>query len=223
MSIVPRIFPAILALLALTPGVGAQSFSGGLRLGTSVSTLRTDGPLEMGLAAGLSGGVWVDVPFRGGLSLQSGVTYLSAGANATARAGDVFDAPADPEQPVRLRFSYTYLQVPLQLAYEPPLRRTLSPRVFAGPYVAFNQDAFVRYGVEGGTLGNAESDRNVNGRDYGVAFGGQVSFDTGAYGRFAVGAEASVGLADIRDAPVTASSNVQTTNLGVLLFVGVVF
>lgn len=212
-----RILPAFLALSLWVSGLPAQQLSGGLRVGTSVSTLRTDGPIDMAPAAGFSGGLWLDWALVGGFAVQSGVTYLHAGADGTARAGDVLEDPLDPEQRVRLTFRYTYLQIPLMLAFEPPLRRRVSPRVYAGPYVAFNQDAFVRFGAEDGPLGNAETDPGVNARDYGVGVGGHLSFDTGTYGRVAVGAEASLGLSDVRE------STGQTTNLGVLLFVGVVF
>lgn len=209
---------ALAFALGLLPGlVPAQSLSGGLRVGTSIATLRTDGPFATTPTAGFSGGLWLDWPLRGGLAVQTGLTYLHAGANATARAGDVLVDPADPEQRVRLTFRYTYLQVPLLAAFEPPLRRTVTPRVYAGPYVAFNQDAFVRFGPEGGALGNAETDRGVNSRDYGVLVGGHLSLDADAFGRLAAGAEVSVGLGDVRE------SAARTTNLGVLIFVGVVF
>ena len=184
-------------------------------MGTSISTLRSDGPLELTPAAGLAGGLWLEWPLLGELRFQPELNYVTAGAIGEGSAGDVFANPADPDQRVRLRFTYTYLQLPVLVAWEPSLRRTLTPRLFAGPYVAFKQDAYVR--LEDDVPGASEIDTEVRDRDYGIAFGGQVSVETGTLGRLALGAEASVGLQDVRE------SDFRTTNLCVLLFVGLMF
>ncbi len=215
MPCLSRALPLILVLAYSAAPAHAQGFNGGLRMGASVSTLRTDGPVDYTPAAGLAGGVWFDRPLFGGLRFQPELNYVTGGAHGTARAGDVLLNPADPERRVRLRLTYTYLQVPVLLAWEPPLQRALTPRVFAGPYVAFKQDAYVRF--EGDVTGTAEVDQRVRSRDYGVAFGGHVSVDTGTLGRVAVGAQASVGLTDVRD------SAVSTRNAALLLFVAAMF
>ncbi len=214
----PRLLRALAALIVLVnaplPHAHAQ---GGLRMGTSVFTFRSDSPIKLSPGAGLAGGLWFDVPLAGALRLQPELTYITAGARGTARAGDVFVNAANPDQPVKLKFTYTYLQVPLLLAFEPAVASRFSPRVFGGGYVGFNQDAYIRVGPEGGELGASESDQQVQSRDYGLMLGGHVSIEAGGFGRIALGAEGSFGLADVRE------STFRTTNLGVMVFIGLVF
>lgn len=211
----PRALPLILVLLCGAAAAHAQGFAGGLRMGATVSTLRTDGPVDYTPAAGLAGGLWFEMPLVAGLRFQPELNYLTAGAHGTARAEDVLANPADPDRRLHLRLTYTYLQVPALLAWEPPLQQSLTPRLFAGPYVAFKQDAYVRF--EDDVAGTSEVDERVHSRDYGVAFGGHVSLDTGLLGRLALGAEASVGLTDLRDSPVS------TRNATLMLFFGLAF
>ena len=107
----------------------------GVRGGLSFSTLHGDDVAECGWRQGMCVGVSTEYSILGLVAIQPELLYIQKGAKC-----DV-----DPFTGTDIGETYTvkldYLQLPVLAAMSVPLPSLVKPRIFAGPYVAYNLKA----------------------------------------------------------------------------------
>lgn len=113
----------------------AQAMELGVRGGLSFSTLHGDDVAECGWRQGMCVGVATQYSILGLVAIQPELLYVQKGAKC-----DV-----DPFTGTDIGETYTvkldYLQLPVLAALSVPLPSLMKPRIFAGPYVAYNLKA----------------------------------------------------------------------------------
>lgn len=182
-----RLLASVLLLVAAD--AAAQGFTGSISAGLTATTFSGERSYDPKLGFGGGGGLGYD--FGNGLLAQVEAFYLVKGALTDAAVEEV---------PSRVRFRYTYLEVPVTLGYRLPTGRRLEPRLFAGGFWASGQDGRIDVRAKGSTLEQASSDPFFEDRDYGLVAGVSADYDIGSE-RFFVALRTSYGLADVRAQP----------------------
>lgn len=168
------VIAAALALAAGGAGAGeatAQQQLIGVKAGFVSANVDEDGA-DARTTFGFGG--FVQLPVAQNLSLQPEVLYLGKG----------FASEADG---VDATFELTYVQVPLLLQYHFPVEGSVSPRLFAGPAVAFELACDVS-GSDGSTnvslscddFADFGFDLDTKSADFGLTFGAGVDIAAGS-------------------------------------------
>jgi hypothetical protein len=206
---------SILLSAALTPSAHAQQRpSAGFKAGTSVFSIAGSERTSFSPRAGLAASVWLLYPLAGPIGVQAEASFVTKAVTGST--------PRDPllgggSGEIERRFTFTYFEFPLLLAFEPRTSGRVRWRLTAGPHVAINQDAVVRARLPGGGLGNAETVEDLSGTTTGLTAGIMSTWEAGALGDVAVGLQASADLSNLREAEPEWNAR------GVFLYVGFAF
>ncbi|MDX1548342.1 MAG: porin family protein [Rhodothermales bacterium] len=196
----------LLALLLAPRPAAAQEWTGGLKLGGTVTTLSGDAASELDPRTGWAGGFSLGYDFGTGLVVRPEVIYAVKGAYADLDVDGI---------PVRARSTISYAEIPLLVSYRYP-HGTLHPVVYAGPMAAFKLDATIRFRARGSDREQTEQDDSVQGFDYGAVVGTGLEWDVGGQ-RLSIEVRGSFGRANVREAEPP------LRNTGAMLLVGVLF
>lgn len=158
-----------LLCLLLAPAAFAQWTSGSLRVGGSAFTYGGGPDAPYDPIAGFAGGAGYSFHFSPVWAAEAQLLYAQQGAAADSRIDGV---------PVRVRFAYGTLVMPLLGVARLPPRGRLQPKVFAGPYAAYTLDATLRYGTATGPA-FTETDADAATWTAGVAAGAGLEVDLG--------------------------------------------
>ncbi|GAB3834330.1 hypothetical protein GCM10028821_28620 [Hymenobacter jeollabukensis] len=208
---------AVLLSAALFPAAAqAQAqFTFGPRVGAGLSTLKLAAPLPAGARVrplpAYQLGVMTQLRYHS-VAVQSGLLYSTRGSQASSKYS--FTAgQRTVEASSSSRVRYTYLEVPLHLAYSPAAARGL--QVFAGPYgsvgVGGRQHAeFQQFDEQGNYLGTQVNDSPVSYAGIIFQTSGPRTFDYGLNaglgyerGRWLAQAQYSWGLSNLYAATKT--------------------
>jgi hypothetical protein len=122
-------------------------------------------------------------------------------------------------------FKLDYIEVRLPLTLKIPLEgSSITPRINAGGYVAFEMSCKTSFTPTGGTAVSADCvDDGIltKSTDYGVTFGVGVDFGVGATGAITLDAVYDLGLANIDDDP--ANTTLTAKNQAFLFLIGYQF
>lgn len=163
-----------IAGLALLAGTAAAQESGliakGIKAGLGMYKFSgSDNDIEGAspdLKMGVAGGGFLTFALGPNFALQPEVLYVMKGSKYE-------------EDPYKLTFKFSYLDIPVLLKYRFPTAGTTRPNLFAGPVASFKMSADVE---EEGPDGTEETDFSdaVKGLDFGLALGGGIDFTAGA-------------------------------------------
>jgi hypothetical protein len=192
----------------------AQEYVAAIKLGGAVTTLSGETDASFDPHAGLTGGAAVGYDFGNGFLFQTEILYVRKGVYADTFV-ESFDGDMIAQTPVRARFDLTYLEVPLLAVYRFE-GRSLEPKLFAGPYVAYNLNAVVEYRALAGGPTQSEQDDSAETFDYGAIAGVGTDFFVGGQ-RLSIDARALFGQGNVRQADPPLKF------IGGVLMLGIVF
>ncbi|HMB90429.1 MAG TPA: porin family protein [Rhodothermales bacterium] len=196
--------------------VAAQEYVAAIKMGVAVTNFSGETDASLDPHAGLTGGAAIGYDFGNGFLLQPEILYVRKGAYADTEL-EFTDLEGNPiaNTPVRARFDLTYLEVPLLAVYRFE-GRSLEPKLFAGPYVAYKLNAVVEYRALAGGPTQSEEDDSVENFDYGAIAGVGTDFFIEAQ-RFSIDARAIFGQGNVRQADPPLKL------VGGVLMIGIVF
>ena len=149
---------------------------------------------------GAAFGVVMAMPLgKGGFSLQPEVLYVMKGAEADITNPDLI---AEGYDDVSMKLKQNYLEVPVLIKYTFPTQGSISPNLFAGPFAAINLSSELEWvnappeAAEELGEGDIENAASV---DFGLTFGGGVSFAVGPKGKLTLDVRYTLGMAGIFD------------------------
>ncbi|MEZ4694853.1 MAG: porin family protein [Rhodothermales bacterium] len=210
----PKIALSLMVLLvatsvAIPQYATAQEWGGGLRLGTSIATLRGNSNTSFGYRATLAGGAGVSYRFNEYFGTRAEVMYVQRGGSTdnaiiggveTGLTGDV---------------TITYVDLPLLLTLDLPTRSSVVPNIFAGAAYASNVETLIVLRDETGAE-TSNSDNSIAGTDYLGIVGAGLAFNISGQ-RVVLEGRATIGLNNVRptrpDAPLRNTSFLITAGL----------
>jgi hypothetical protein len=173
----------------------AQQNMVGVKGGFISAELSADDFGDSDSRSGFGAGAFLQVMVAPSFSIQPEALYLSKGGSGSIEDFDT-------------TLKLNYLQVPVLVQYHLPTPGPVSPRLFAGPSVAFEVGCDVEatsgaISVEGSC---EDADINTKSADFGVVFGGGVDISTGGIvltldGRY------DLGVTNLDDSPDADAKN----------------
>jgi len=116
------------------------------------------------------------------LAVQPEVYYVKKGVNFT-----------EEEEFSEMEFSY--LEIPVLLKFKIPIKGTITPGIFIGPYLAINTKARVLE-TEYGITTEIDMEEFAKSMDYGLVFGGCVEFKLN-FGKLILDVRYNLGLVNV--------------------------
>jgi len=162
--------------------------------GVKLGFLRAHGDISSGIPGitwgpihEFSAGLYFSVDILGGqLGIRPEVNYTTKG----------FDArETDPGGEVSSKYKISYIEVPVLITWKMPLKGTVRPAVFFGPYAGFARKV-TEVQTAFGETEKRELGDNLKGPDFGFVFGGNVRYGLGAAVLF-LDVRYSLGLSNI--------------------------
>ena len=199
-----------LALVVISSQAEAQNRRAGVNLGVDFMTFGGDIDQLVGVSAqtvtGFSAGAFFGVDVSRMFRIQLNGQYVGKGAK--------FE-----ESGVRLTFDVPYIELLLPVTLLIPIESSsITPRVYAGPSLAFEMSCDVKAEVTGEPAVTVDCDTagvTTKSTDYGVFFGAGVDFGLGA-GEIMLDVLYNLGLANLNDFPGE-TETVKNRNLQILL------
>ncbi len=184
------VFAVLFAVSLAVPQASAQGIKGGVKGGVNLAKLGGSDAGSLETKAGLVAGGFVEFMIGNMFAIQPEVLYSQKGAKESV-GGD------------ELKLKIDYVEVPVLLKINIPIEGSnVHPNVYAGPAVAFK--ASCKFSGSSGGVSFSESCDDagvmVKSTDFGVAFGGGVSFDVGG-AEVGVDVRYTLGLTKIDDEP----------------------
>jgi hypothetical protein len=148
-------------------------------LGIKAGLSRSHGDISRGIpgitfqsANDFSAGIFLSLHLFGEqLRLQPEVNYIVKG----------FDAQEmDRGEEISSKYLISYIEIPILVFYQVPLKGRLKPGVFFGPYMGFARKVMEVQTAFGETEKRELGD-NFRGEDFGLAIGGDVRFRIGSF------------------------------------------
>ncbi len=215
------LFAFLLSLLLLftSSEAAAQRYIAGMKIGVAVTRLSGGNATSLDPSSTLAGGGAFGFDFGNGLIVQAEILYLRKGAYADVRA--VIDGE---ELLGRARFDLTYLEVPLLLKYRLETSGRIHPMIFAGPAVAANVDARIRFTPNAGSQEFDEGDDEAKGITFDGMIGAGFEYEVSGE-RLSLGARYMTSLTNARDPDPDPTSAVEEPSRinGVVVFLGLNF
>lgn len=180
----------VLLLLGLISGAN-QAY--GIELGAKAGIMRSLASISRDIPGityksitEFTGGIFVSVPIFKTLSLQPEINYAKKGFNAVE---------SDLGQEITSKYKISYIEIPLLIAYQIPLKGKFRPGAFFGPYIGWAQKVMEVQTAFGETEKRELGD-NLKKTDFGLVFGGNLKYDMGTF-NLLLDVRYSVGLTNI--------------------------
>ena len=145
---------------------------------------------------GFTGGAQIGFDLHPMFRLPLAAQYVQKGAKFEVTGGEG-------------KFKLDYIEVRLPLTLKIPMEGSpITPRIYAGGYIAFEMSCKTSVTPTGGTAVSADcvdDDILTKSLDYGATFGAGVDFGVGATGAITLDVVYDLGLANIDDDPTTAA------------------
>lgn len=178
---------ALIAATVVGARAEAQPARFGVYLGSSIATIADDeGPVVSGLVLGfeqkrrlgLQGGLWLNKPLSGSLSLQPELHFTHKGVGFTGRVDEPGVAPTDFDAALNL----SYAELPVLLRADLGQADSgVRPFVLVGPVMSYQLSCSIEASV--GTFSSSrdcdediDADEQINKLDIGAAVGGGLAF-----------------------------------------------
>jgi hypothetical protein len=172
--VAPRSLFAAAAIIVgsfFIPQTTNAQFKAAIQLGMTGSTFR-GGNLENNSAiVRFGGGAALRYEYPSGFEFETGLFYVTKGSGLE---GTYFQIPIEGTSEI------TYIEVPLLIGYRFMRTSRFSPRVYAGPAMAFKTDAQIKFNAKGSDIIQQEEDLTVEDKDLGLMFGVDVNTQFGS-------------------------------------------
>jgi hypothetical protein len=198
-----------LALLVISSQAEAQNKRAGINAGIDFASVSTNTSDDLSSKMGFSGGGFFGVDLAKMFRIQLNAQYVQKGTSFSELDID-FD----------INLNYIELLLPLTLLI-PIEDSPITPRLYAGPSVAFETTCKLKASFEGDSVAadcvneDVETDIQTKSTDFGVFFGGGVDFAVGS-GEITLDVLYNLGLANVSDISVE-DIEFKNRNLQILL------
>ncbi len=178
---------ALIAVAVVGARADAQSARVGVYLGSSIATIASDeGPIvseavlgfEQKRRIGLQGGLWLNKPLSGSLSLQPELHFTQKGLGFSGSAFEPGEGSTDFD--LSLNLSYAELPVLLRADFG-QADGGVRPFVLAGPVVSYQiscsiEASIATFSTSRDCSEDLDADEQINKLDVGAALGGGLAF-----------------------------------------------
>jgi hypothetical protein len=195
-----------LGMSALPQSVHAQ-FKAAIHLGMTGSSFRGGNLKGTSPIVKFGGGAALRYEYPSGFEFESGLFYTVKGSNLEGQYGEI---------PIEGTSEITYLEIPVLLGYRFLSNPKFSPRIYAGPAMAFKNDAQIRFNAVGSDIEQQEEDLSVESRDLGLMVGTDVNMPFGSE-VLNFGIRSTFGFSNAR------TEKPEIYNTSISLLVGIVF
>ncbi len=207
------IFTVFVLMFSLSPAIMAQEASFGVKGGLSLANVTGDEVEDVEWKMGGAGGLFVEYKVSDVFAIHPEVLYCMKGSKSE---GEIF------ETTIESTLKLTYIDIPVLAKVMIPVEGSVSPSLFAGPYVGFNLDAKLELEAEG------ESDEGdikdyVKSTDYGLVVGGGLDYHLDNGGAITLDARYSLGLSGIYDEEGEDEEGSEVKNQAVMVMIGYAF
>lgn len=205
-------FAFVLGMLSLLlqPLAASAQFRAFINLGVSGSSFRGRNLKNASPIYRFGGGGGIRYIYASGFEFETGLNYTVKGASDFETTIEGFPAIGVSE--------ITYIELPVLIGYRFNTEGTLSPRLYAGPSMAFKTDAHLRFRAPGSDLEQTETDDTVEDKDLGLAVG--IDVDAKFRGEtLSFGLRSVFGFSNAR----TSKTKSELYNTTVTLHFGIVF
>ena len=209
----PLISKTVLALLivgmssfAIVQTATAQ-FKATIQLGMTGSSFRGGDLQNTSIITRFGGGAAVRYEYANGFELESGLFYVVKGSGLEGTYGSI---------PIEGTSEITYVELPVLFGYRFKRDSHYSPRIYAGPAMAFKTDAQISFNAKGSDIVQQEEDLTVEDKDLGIMVGVDVNTQFGSE-TLSFGIRSTFGYSNAREATP------EIYNTSVALLVGIVF
>lgn len=209
----PKFSKAILTLFFVGIGffstiqTASAQLKAAIHLGMTGSSFRGGNLQNASAIARFGGGAAVRYEYPSGFELESGIFYVVKGSKLEGMYRTV---------PIQGTSEITYIEVPVLLGYRFMTNRKYSPRIYAGPAMAFKTDAIIRFKAKTSGVEQQEEDLSVADKDLGIMIGVDVNTSIGSE-TLSFGIRSTLGYSNAREA------DPEIYNTSVALLVGIVF
>lgn len=178
---------ALIAATVVGARAEAQPARFGVYFGSSIATIASDeGPIVSDLVLGfeqkrrigLQGGLWLNTPLSGSLSLQPELHFTHKGLGFSGSADEPGEGPIDFD--VSLNLSYAELPVLLRADFG-QAAGSVRPFLLAGPVVSYQISCSIEASIATFSTSrdcdeDLDADEQINKLDVGAALGGGLAF-----------------------------------------------
>ena len=193
--------------LLLQPLAASAQFRAFINLGMSGSSFRGGNLEDASPIYRFGGGGGIRYIYASGFEFETGLNYTVKGAELEGTINEI---------PIVGVSEITYIELPVLIGYRFNTEGTLSPRLFAGPSMAFKTDAQIKFRAPGSEFEQTETDDTVEDKDLGLAVG--IDVDTKFRGE-----TLSFGLRSVFGFSNARSSKPELYNTTLTLHFGIVF
>lgn len=197
---------ALIGTFSWTTLAHAQ-FRASIQLGMTGSTFRGGNLENASPIVRFGGGGSLRYEYPSGFEFETGAFYVTKGSSLEGTFGDI---------PIEGVSEITYIEVPFLLGYRFNQNRRYSPRIYAGPAMAFKTDAQIKFNAKGSDLVQQEEDLTVEDKDLGLMVGVDVNMRLGSE-TLNFGVRTTLGNSNARTAKP------EVFNTAVSVMVGIVF
>ena len=198
-----RVVVVVATILVAVSLTHAQRISGGLKLGVDFANFHGDAVEDSKFKVGFCGGGFLAWPLGEIVAIQPELLYVQKGAKwEEYYEGDIY----------RLTYKFNYLEIPLLIKVSIPIKGTVKPNLFLGPYFAIMiGDPRGKLEINGMTM---EDDLvGVEDTDFGIAFGGGTDFGIGKH-KVTFDVRYTLGLTTLDEEGVDVKNNVMSLMVG---------
>ncbi|MDA1027534.1 MAG: outer membrane beta-barrel protein [Bacteroidetes bacterium] len=185
----------------------SAQFKAAIHLGMTGSSFRGGNLQNASAITRFGGGAAVRYEYPSGFELESGVFYVVKGSKLEGTYSAI---------PIEGTSEITYVEIPILFGYRFMTNRRYSPRIYAGPAMAFKTDAIIKFNAKGSDIVQQEDDLTVADKDLGIMVGVDVNTQFGSE-TLSFGIRSTFGYSNAREA------DPEIYNTSVALLVGIVF
>ncbi len=182
-------------------------FRATIQLGMTGSTFRGGNLENTSPIVRFGGGGSLRYEYPSGFEFETGAFYVTKGSSLEGTFSNI---------PIEGVSEITYIEVPVLVGYRFRPNRKYSPRIYAGPAMAFKTDAQIKFNAKGSDLVQREEDLTVESKDLGLMVGVDVNMLVG-------GETLNFGLRSTFGNSNARTAKPEVFNTAVSLTVGIVF
>lgn len=181
---------AMMLLMAVVLSIGASADARmklGPRAAVALASVSGDGTEELDSKLGLALGGFIDVPFGSNspFGIRGEVNLVNKGAEAEVGT-------------TSLKLNFDYVEVPVMVKYNIPVKGNIAPNFFAGPVVGILVSAKQKYDFAGDEQ-EVDIKEYLKSTDFSLCFGGGVDIVMGTSGVLILDVRYELGFTNVLD------------------------
>lgn len=203
---------AMVIAVGAAPAMAEGKIGFGGKAGLSIAKLTGDDADGLDSRLGFAVGVYIDVPLTTNLSFHPEALYVQKGAKE--------DVEVEEDVTIEATYKFDYIEFPLLLMMRFPTQTgSVTPKLFAGPSVAFKMSSKIKGEYEGQSY--EEDIDDLKSLDLGVTVGGGVAFKIGEKNQLTLDARYTLGVTKIVDTDGGDDVNIKNGNIAILVGFGI--